>query len=218
MACWNKILILVLLSLVFYSFFASASAETVEDSAKKAIEDVSRWKPGMWRPCSNCHAGAESAGKVMPHRFPLESHDKLGTNRTKACFFCHDLENRDMLVLSNGTLTTIEDSPALCYKCHEVKYKEWSFGGHGRADWRCTDPRCHNPHQPRLTGIGLGNGYPLPPPPNLPKPPHVLAAEASPEPYYKATMEFFYIAIGIIVVVHIIALIGWKALGKEGGK
>ncbi len=224
MICLNKgfrrASLIVFLSLAFYVFIASASSETVEDSVRNATEDVIRWKPGPWKPCSNCHQpGNISTGisKIMPHGFVFESHDKLGTNRTKACFFCHDVNQRDMLITENLTLVNIEDTPSLCYKCHPTKYDEWSFGAHGRTDWKCTDPRCHNPHNPRLTGVALGDGYPLPPPPrNSPKPPFIFAAEASNEPYYKSTMDFFFIAVAVIILVHIIAFIGWKALGMGG--
>jgi uncharacterized CHY-type Zn-finger protein len=117
-------------------------------------------------PCSSCHAELPK-NRV---RRELGFHDEVvlnhGPPEARWCLDCHDLQNRDVLHLTNGDPVPFTESYRLCGQCHGDKYRDWKLGVHGKrvGHWDgaktyylCVN--CHNPHSPRFRPI-----KPEPPP------------------------------------------------------
>ena len=112
---------------------------------------------GIEQRCSDCHMIFPSR-RVTPellHQHTELVHDHGMNDR---CFNCHALEDRDKLVLYDGSEIGYDDVELLCAKCHGTVYRDWQVGSHGRTEgsWDldsgnlsrlvCTD--CHDPHAP----------------------------------------------------------------------
>lgn len=106
----------------------------------------------------------------------------------------------------SGELISFNESPKLCYQCHQRRYYTWLHGDHGKSGVRCSDFSCHNPHNPRLSKVGLGIGYPLMPPPNPPEPARLLVPSNN-EPYYDAVISTGKTFIGVLAVVLLISVL-----------
>ena len=107
--------------------------------------------------CSTCHQLFKST-EPTPTR--LNQHVELvhdhGLNNR--CFNCHDNDDRDKLVLRDGTTFPMSDVLTLCSQCHGPTYRDWTKGIHGKTmgSWdassgnqvrlQCTE--CHDPHAP----------------------------------------------------------------------
>jgi hypothetical protein len=88
------------------------------------------------------------------------------------CFNCHDVAERERLVLQDTTTVMFVEVPVLCAQCHGTTYRDWQRGMHGKTtgSWDkasgnqrrllCTE--CHNPHGP-----AYGKLVPLPGPNTL---------------------------------------------------
>jgi hypothetical protein len=77
--------------------------------------------------CTRCHPMS-----MERHRFP-----------TSPCTTCHSTD-MSTLMLKNGKVIPIEQSPALCAQCHAEFYQAWKDGKHGIVTINCTG--CHDPH------------------------------------------------------------------------
>lgn len=198
----KKIRLLLIVAMLLLLTAAPIYGALVEDSsepARKAFETVYRRQPFTFD-CTYCHANGTATNVMMPHKNDLEYHDKLNPSVSR-CFGCHDFNQRDKLKLFSGELITFDQSPKLCYQCHQKRYDTWSLGDHGKKDLSCSDFACHDPHNPRLYKVSLGEGYPLPPPPHPPSPPR-LGEESNGEPYWEAAANLSnMLLIGILIVV-----------------
>ncbi|MHC4943597.1 MAG: hypothetical protein ACYTG7_11325 [Planctomycetota bacterium] len=126
---------------------------------------------GFHRSCMDCH-------KLFPAReFPpatlfQHEHIKMEHGLNDQCRNCHDVHDRDRLVLQSGESVPYKEVNTLCSNCHGPIFRDWERGMHGRTNdyWDggrgtprrlgCTE--CHDPHRPRLPAMEPIK--PLPPP------------------------------------------------------
>jgi len=117
---------------------------------------------GFNRNCMDCH-------KLFPPRLNpptsllMHSHIVLDHGINDQCRNCHDLNDRDRLVLSNNNTISFSDSVKLCASCHGPTYRDWEKGMHGRSSgyWdtvigllkRLDCVECHDPHKPRAPAM-----------------------------------------------------------------
>jgi hypothetical protein len=112
-------------------------------------------------PCSSCH---NKDLPPNPERRDLAFHDEqqavLSHGPDRWCLDCHDLKNRDLLHLTNGTPVPYAESYRLCGQCHGDKLRDWKVGIHGKRVGRWDGEKvyflcvnCHNPHSPRFKGV-----------------------------------------------------------------
>lgn len=113
---------------------------------------------GYDRTCMDCHKLFPPRANP-PTRLFVHDHVKLNHGINDQCRNCHDLENRDRLVLRGNKTIPFTDSVLLCANCHGPTYRDWERGMHGRSQgfWDkrkgdlkrldCVD--CHDPHSPR---------------------------------------------------------------------
>lgn len=198
------VLIFILFSLVIINPVI-ATVPSAEDAANKADEVIYRRLPFTFD-CDFCHVNGEAPNEMVPHSTSLEYHDKLVFRNQTGCFICHDYYQRSKLKLMSGELAPFEESPKLCYQCHQKRYDTWFNGDHGKSDLRCSDFKCHNPHNPRLFKVSLGIGYPLPPP-LAPPEPAVFTEESNGEPYYDAVVLSGKVFIVTLVLVFLISIL-----------
>jgi len=115
-------------------------------------------------PCGDCHADEPP----NPQRRELvDEHDTMKLDHGDLwCLQCHDIADRDVLRLADGTHVAFEESWRLCTQCHGHKLADWRAGVHGKRMghwrgekeyWNCV--ACHNPHAPHFQPL-----EPLPPP------------------------------------------------------
>lgn len=112
---------------------------------------------GFDRNCMDCHKlfppRANPPAKLLMHEHIVLQH---GIN--DACRNCHDVKDRDRLVLRNNQTIPYGESVKLCAKCHGPTYRDWQKGMHGRSSgyWdknqgvlnRLDCVECHDPHTP----------------------------------------------------------------------
>lgn len=162
----------IFLGVAAWLAFASPSAEIPVGEVR--LVPLDQIAPGQWRkpltsandgvingavrPCSECHklfgTPAEDNRKLIQHKDVVLQH---GMN--KRCLNCHFGEDRDKLVLHDGTLVDFKETPQLCSQCHGTVYRDWQMGTHGKTmdGWdpslatqrRLTCNECHDPHSPR---------------------------------------------------------------------
>jgi hypothetical protein len=126
---------------------------------RQALQDPPQIQNGAFRQtCSECHALFPSP--EVP-RSPLLQHVGIVLNHglNDRCYNCHALENRDLLVLRDGTTLGYGEVPRLCAQCHGTVYRDWQNGTHGRTNgyWdrtagepvRLSCTQCHDPHSPK---------------------------------------------------------------------
>ena len=123
---------------------------------------------GVEQRCSDCHA-LIPAREIEPEFLMQHRHIRLDHGRNDRCTNCHDLEDKNSLVLRDGTTLGFARSTELCGSCHGTLLRDWERGIHGRSrgSWdtaspersrlRCVD--CHDPHRP-----AFGSVEPLPGP------------------------------------------------------
>lgn len=107
--------------------------------------------------CSECHRLFSSASD-RPERLYQHTAIRFDHGLNDRCFNCHDRDQREKLVLRDGSLIPFADSPRLCSQCHGTTYRDWQTGAHGKTlgGWDpsrgerrrldCTE--CHDPHAP----------------------------------------------------------------------
>lgn len=126
---------------------------------------------GVEHRCNDCHSFIASRDN---NQADLRQHTEItlehGLNNN--CYNCHDRENREKLVLHDGSTIGFTHSEILCAQCHGRVYRDWTRGAHGKTvgAWDPTNPafhrficaQCHNPHAPMFDKI-----EPLPGPETL---------------------------------------------------
>ncbi|MCP4453999.1 MAG: hypothetical protein GY809_21270 [Planctomycetes bacterium] len=88
------------------------------------------------------------------------------------CSNCHDMDDRNLLVVDGGQTIPYDQVDRLCAKCHGPTFRDWQKGMHGKTmDFWARDmgtPRrlgcteCHDPHTPAFAPMA-----PLPGPHTL---------------------------------------------------
>ncbi len=117
---------------------------------------------GFERTCMDCHkifpARDDAPASLLQHQ-----HVKLFHGINDRCRNCHDVKDRDRLLLTNGESIPYSDVVRLCARCHGPTYRDWERGMHGRTNgfWEaglgerrrlgCTE--CHDPHDPRVPAM-----------------------------------------------------------------
>jgi len=113
------------------------------------------------RNCMDCHEIIDSE----PRNEDLIQHEhiKMDHGLNGRCINCHDIKDRDKLVLRDGKTVGFGKSPMLCAQCHGTTYREWERGVHGKTlgYWDTTQGEakkllcveCHNPHSPHYAPI-----------------------------------------------------------------
>ena len=111
--------------------------------------------------CQNCHSLFKSLPETdrrLGEKLNQHTDIVLNHGMNDRCFNCHDIDNRNKLVLNGGKTIGYDNVEILCSKCHGPTYRDWQKGIHGRVDgyWnkskgtpihrKCTE--CHNPHSP----------------------------------------------------------------------
>ena len=106
--------------------------------------------------CSVCHTKKTPKardGALITHGDISINHGE-GENEL-ACIECHDRQDRDFLVDTEGKKIDFDHSYQLCGQCHFRPKRDWLGGAHGkrvtywageRVVMNCTS--CHNPHSP----------------------------------------------------------------------
>ncbi len=123
------------------------------------------------RDCQDCHQifETERVFTVQPRH-----HQDISMNHgmNVYCVNCHNMEDRNRLVLDGGRTTGYDQVEQLCAKCHGPTFRDWQKGMHGKTmdSWQrdtgnprrlgCTE--CHDPHAPAFARMA-----PLPGPHTL---------------------------------------------------
>ena len=117
---------------------------------------------GSRRTCADCHS------LFMPSEDDLadpvlHGHIRLNHGINDRCRNCHDIRDRNRLVLHGGELVSYSESHLLCAKCHGPTYRDWERGSHGRTNgyWdssrgelnRLKCSQCHDPHNPTVPAM-----------------------------------------------------------------
>ena len=126
---------------------------------------------GVDQKCSDCHALFNSLD-VTPSDVKQHLNVEMRHGLNGRCFNCHVKDERNVLLLNDGTHVGFSDSTALCANCHGTTFRDWERGMHGRTmgswdassgeQWRLRCVDCHNPHSP-----AFGQIEPLPAPNTL---------------------------------------------------
>jgi len=129
---------------------------------------------GFNRTCNDCHKFFPPRSNP-PKKLRQRGHVVLRHGINDRCRNCHDVENRNRLVLRSGRSISYSDATSLCGSCHGPIMRDWRLGLHGRTNgyWDpllgerrrliCTE--CHDPHDPRTPAMDPLR--PLPPPHTL---------------------------------------------------
>lgn len=111
-------------------------------------------------PCTTCHKDLPKNGERRELAFHDEQQSILSHGPDRWCLDCHDLQNRDVLHLTNGTPVPFTESYRLCGQCHGDKLRDWKVGVHGKRTGRWDGEKvyflcvnCHDPHAPRFKGV-----------------------------------------------------------------
>ncbi|MFG0257249.1 MAG: hypothetical protein ACF8GE_05040 [Phycisphaerales bacterium JB043] len=112
---------------------------------------------GFEQRCNACHKIFEStwdgSRPLLQH-----THVELHHGINDSCFNCHDVEDRERLVLHDGSTVGYSQVENLCAQCHGPVFRDWQRGAHGKTlgSWnitsadarRLTCSECHDPHSP----------------------------------------------------------------------
>ncbi|MCA9312258.1 MAG: hypothetical protein KDA21_13675 [Phycisphaerales bacterium] len=126
---------------------------------------------GFEQRCNACHKLFQSS---WDGRRPLTQHTHiiLAHGINNQCDNCHAREDREQLVLHDGSSVTFSRTETLCAQCHGPVFRDWERGTHGKTlgSWDLSSPlarrlscaECHDPHAPAYPPIA-----PLPGPNTL---------------------------------------------------
>ena len=129
--------------------------------------------------CNECHRVFDT---VDDKKTRIAEHVDLKLNHGKdvGCLSCHHKTNRNAYVTNDGREIPSNRPEELCSRCHNMTYRDWTIGAHGRTTgvwnragtgWRalvCTE--CHNPHSPQFPYLAPMSG------PGIPKRPFRMGA------------------------------------------
>ncbi|MCA9322368.1 MAG: hypothetical protein KDB53_16620 [Planctomycetes bacterium] len=112
---------------------------------------------GQVRTCMDCHRIFPS-GSDAPRTLEQHKNIKLHHGPNIKCSTCHDWDDRDRLVRSDGTSILFANVVSQCAQCHVSTHLDWKDGVHGRTNgyWQATRgerrrlicTECHDPHDP----------------------------------------------------------------------
>ncbi len=105
--------------------------------------------------CQFCHTQKSNffVKKNRPLKLEHVGISPTHGNRTMSCNMCHDTNNHNYLLSSKSHPANFKQPSAVCARCHQNRYDDWSRGLHGKrmGGWRqpkvqfnCID--CHSPH------------------------------------------------------------------------
>ncbi|RMH10726.1 MAG: hypothetical protein D6695_10920 [Planctomycetota bacterium] len=113
---------------------------------------------GFERRCNECHSIIEpgdSRDELLQHQ-----DIKLAHGLNDDCYNCHARDDREKLVLRDGSMVGYAQSVHLCAQCHGRMYRDWTRGAHGKTlgSWDRSNPafrrltcvQCHDPHAPMM--------------------------------------------------------------------
>ncbi len=132
------------------------------------------------------------------HDVQLVTHSQLGV-KEYACLSCHGDIHELKLQLINGTILDLNDSSKLCGECHNQRYIWWKEGIHvetheANSQAQCTD--CHQPHDPKITGIETL--------------PYIPPREPGPQ-------ANLFLVTSVVVVIEILILAAFIMRGRNNG-
>jgi len=126
---------------------------------------------GTQRSCNDCHK-LFTPSPVEPRTLVQHKGVVLSHGINARCLNCHSGADHEKLVLHDGTLVALSETPRLCSQCHGTVYRDWQRGMHGKTmgSWdasggrqvRLTCNECHDPHAPAYQPLA-----PLPGPDTL---------------------------------------------------
>ncbi|MBU0756207.1 MAG: hypothetical protein KJ645_13780 [Planctomycetes bacterium] len=166
-----------------------SSLLTVEPLRRPLQDPPLIWIDGFQRTCMDCHR-LFPARRDPPAQLFQHTHIRIDHGINDRCRNCHDLRDRDRLVLQSGETISFPEVVRLCAGCHGPVFRDWERGMHGRTNgfWDrsrgpqhrlgCTE--CHDPHQPRHPAMDPLK--PLPPPDTL-----RMGLEETPQQHEEAT-------------------------------
>ncbi|NOX59513.1 MAG: hypothetical protein GXP29_11740 [Planctomycetes bacterium] len=126
---------------------------------------------GFEQRCNACHKLFKSN---WDGKRPLAQHldIKMGHGINNDCRNCHARDDRERLVLHDGTTVPFAKTEQLCRQCHGPVFRDWERGAHGKTlgSWKPSSPdahrltcaECHDPHAPAYASMA-----PLPGPNTL---------------------------------------------------
>lgn len=126
---------------------------------------------GFEQRCNACHKLFRSNwdGK---RALTQHQHIALAHGINNQCDNCHAREDRERLVLHDGSQVPFTRTETLCAQCHGPVFRDWERGTHGKmlGSWdpgaasarRLSCAECHDPHAPAFDPIA-----PLPGPNTL---------------------------------------------------
>lgn len=126
---------------------------------------------GFDQRCNTCHKLFESSWDGVR---PLNQHQHIALSHgiNNQCDNCHARDDREQLVLHDGSTVAFTRTETLCAQCHGPVFRDWERGTHGKTlgAWdlssadavRLSCAECHDPHSPAFEPIA-----PLPGPNTL---------------------------------------------------
>ncbi|MBL4770452.1 MAG: hypothetical protein JKY61_04800 [Planctomycetes bacterium] len=140
---------------------------------------------GLQMTCVECHSIFDSSGEGNTAQRQQHLHIVLNHGMNASCYNCHSNENRNKLILKDGSELGYSQVQNLCASCHGPTFRDWEKGIHGRTNgyWDATKgeqtrlvcTQCHDPHSP-----AFGKLKPLPGPNTL-----RMRGGGPPDPDYK---------------------------------
>lgn len=113
---------------------------------------------GVSQTCNGCHQIFRS-GSAAGTALNYHTDTRLNHGMNNRCVNCHDAENRERLVLRDGSTVSFAQTPQACAQCHGTVFRDWQRGTHGKTlgSWvtnaeaqnRLDCNECHNPHSPK---------------------------------------------------------------------
>lgn len=146
--------------------------QEITASRKLGKLDVTLAHPELERAvlCGTCHSTPPAWPPKLDPAELKEFHTQMRFEHgNNSCASCHDMAQRDLLKLADGTKLPFEKTLALCSQCHGSQAKDYAHGAHGglNGTWdpkygprtrnHCTN--CHDPHAPAYPKV-----MPAPPP------------------------------------------------------
>lgn len=126
---------------------------------------------GFDQRCNACHKLFQSSWDGR-RELTQHIHIELSHGINNQCDNCHARDDRERLVLHDGSGVPFTQTATLCAQCHGPVHRDWQRGTHGKTlgSWdpaspdanRMTCTECHDPHSPSYQPI-----QPLPGPNTL---------------------------------------------------
>ena len=117
---------------------------------------------GFDQSCNSCHQLFESE---WDGQRPLvqHTHISLAHGLNNQCNNCHARDDRERLILYDGSTVLFSNTERLCAQCHGPVFRDWERGTHGKTlgAWDLSSPaaqrlscaECHDPHAPAFGPI-----------------------------------------------------------------